>query len=1097
MPHSIAPLLNIFSITRHKSPYPGLRPFGEGERDIFFGRDSQIREVIERLRASHFAAILGGSGSGKSSLVRAGVIPDLRSHALPGSDHWLPIIFTPGEAPIERLAERLQEQLALADDVGPEDAKLDIEDLLLQTRPLARFLDRFQGNIRFDEEGLEALGARTNLLVVVDQFEEIFRPQTVHSAQAKALVRLIIETFQQPHPRIYLILTMRTEFLDHCTGSLELPDVLNATSYLTRRLNRAELEEVIVEPAKRYLVQMLRDAGQRSAETDGAWPFAAAVKKKLLNDVALMSDDTDHLPLLQHCLYRLWAAAEPRWQAGGHIQSVRIEPADLQTAVGSGGSENASLLRLCLANHADAIYRSLTPARRKIAAEMFKLLAEVDEQGIHKRRWTTGQEIKEVTGADLAVVDDIVERFSNPHPYIRREKKGPSDAIDVSHESFIRNWQRFRKWLEDDRTLVACYGKLLQESQDWRRQTGGGDTRFWRSRNMKYLLDQKFIDRFVDGNYMSKMTLPWASRYYSSVKENIGDSYEVGDECHRNAISFFNESKYRRRRHKLSVIGMRAVLLAGVVSVPWLIFYIRSSEAERDWLAVETRAFQPYAVASAIAGPASQEREDWRPTRLWQAAVALRALEKLEQDVEAMGEKGLVGDFVSRQARLESRQYRLERARRLAHSVSHQTVRDIVGSTVWRETAAPMTPAGGSQADIETRSAPLAPDDQACADAILDSPRQQVAELVRADIGNPHGKPVLIRYGQDNGYRLAFGIQNGDTCMALEQMPDTWSHLVYAPDLSLIITSKQVPGREPGARMTVFSVYRLDWYTYCAPRPGAPCRRIWRVMTSPAGVLVRDAGAVAGIGADSRSFYVQGSSNPGEREWFAIAGFDGPERLAADEVRRIKPQFETAADGSGVFGTSENRRRLLYRDHEPPPVIFETPSEAYRIVENAEQAGYLAFVYSGAAGYEDDGDRQSSGASHDSHFFTVLRVAPSEREMEDKEILEQRLQDETQLNFIKHPMTTFDFFGPPIGQMVLGSGQDRGLLYFRTEGDLYYRAVWGTRQLRERVCQLLADTGMDQPIEEALSPTFKMVASQEEGVIQEIVAEGGPCPIRQ
>jgi hypothetical protein len=1097
MPHSIAPLLNIFSITRHKSPYPGLRPFGEGERDVFFGRDSQIREVIERLRANHFAAILGGSGSGKSSLVRAGVIPDLRSHALPGSDHWLPIIFTPGEAPIERLAERLQAQLALADDVRPEDVKLDIEDLLLQTRPFARFLECFQGSIRFDEEGLEALGAQTNLLVVVDQFEEIFRPQTVNSAQAKALVRLIIETFQQPHPRVYLVLTMRTEFLDHCAGSLELPDVLNATSYLTRRLNRAELEEVIVEPAKRYLVQLMRDAGQKPEEADAAWPFAPAVKRRLLNDVALMSDDTDHLPLLQHCLYRLWKAAEPRWQAGGRINSVPIEIADLEAAVGVGGGEKDSLLRRCLANHADAIYCSLTPARQKIAAEMFKLLAEVDEQGIHKRRWTTPQEIKEVTGADLAVVDDIVRKFSDPHPYIRCEGASPTRSIDVSHESFIRNWRRFRQWLEDDRALVACYEKLLQESQDWQRQMEATAPRFWRPLGLKYLLDQKIIDRFVDENYMSKITLPWARRYYHSLQKNLGENYQVDDKAHEIAIYYFNESKYRRKRHRISVIGMRAVLLSFFVSIPWLSWYLWSNSEERAWLAVETRAFQPYAVASAIAGPALQEREEWRPTRLWQAAVALRALEKLEDDVEAIGESGFVHDFLNKRMGIESRRYRLERARRLAHSVSHQTVQDIVGSTVWRRAGAPVVaePAG-ARANTETHLPPLTPEDQSCVDAVLNTPGQQVAELVRANIGNPHGKPLLIRYGQENAYRLAFGIQTGDTCAKLEQMPDTWSHLVYAPDLAVIITSKQIQDPELGERFTVFSVYRLNWYTYCEVRPDAPCRRVWRLMTRPTGVLVRGAGAVANMNADGRSFYVQSGADPSGREWFAIAGFDGPERLDADEVRRIKPQFDARAIDADAFGTDEDGRQLLYLDLDTQPVIFETLSEDYRIVATAEDSGYLVFASSGIAAPRREGDSRSSGARQDSHYFTVLRVATTNRERGDKEILEERLGDATQLNFIRHPIATFDFFGPSIEEMMLGTDEDSGLVYFKTEGDLYYRAVWGTGQLRQRVCGVLAETGLDPRIEEAISPTFTMVASQEDGVINDIVTTEGPCPTR-
>jgi hypothetical protein len=96
---------------------------------------------------------------------------------------------------------------------------------------------------------------------------------------------------------------------------------------------------------------------------------------------------------------------------------------------------------------------------------------------------------------------------------------------------------------------------------------------------------------------------------------------------------------------------------------------------------------------------------------------------------------------------------------------------------------------------------------------------------------------------------------------------------------------------------------------------------------------------------------------------------------------------------------------------------------------------------------------------------------------------------------MKHPIATFDFFGPPIEEMALGSGENEGILYFRTEGGLYYRAVWGTAPLLQRVCDVLGEADLDEPVEEALSPTFKMVESQEAGVIQEIKAEGGPCRV--
>lgn len=1091
MLNSTAPLLNAFSITRHKSPYPGLRPFGEGERDIFFGRDSQIREVIERLHANHFAAILGGSGSGKSSLVRAGMIPDLRSHALPGSsDLWLPVIFTPGEAPIERLAERLHGQLAVT-----ADARFDIEDLLLQTRPLTRFLDRFQANIRFDEEGLGILGERTNLLVVVDQFEEIFRPQTANSVQAKALVRLIIETFREPHPRIYLVLTMRTEFLDHCTGSLELPDVLNATSYLTRRLNRAEVEEVIVEPAKRYLVQMLRDAGQK-AEIDATWPFDPVVKKQLLNDVAAMSDDTDHLPLLQHCLYRLWDAMHTRWQASGRRQPARIEAVDLKEAVRSDGHQGASLLRCCLANHVDALYCGLAPAKQQTAAEMFKLLAEVDEQGIHKRRWTSREEIQSVTGADRAAIEDIVRTFSEPHPYIRRDKTGATEAIDVSHESFIRNWRRFRQWLEEDRALVGCYQRLLQESQDWQRQLERTDTGFWKLLAVRHLyrLDLKLIDRFVENKYIDRMILPWAKRHYDTIRRELGNNYVVDDEAHEKAVSYFHLSNFRRKWQRYATIGGGVTLGALAFVTSMVMVQNATIDEERRWLDIETKAFQPYAVASAVAGPALQEPEEWRPTRLWQAAMALRALEKLEMYVQQMPEP--------RQG-LEFRQYRLERARRLAQSVSIRAARDIVGSSPWPKSVAPMV-AGAAvpQNEVDVSLAMLSAEDQACVRSVLTpTQQQQFAELVRADIDTSHGVPFLIRYGQQAGfeqeaaYRVALGVEDEGTCVKLEDMQDRWSHLVYAPDLSMIVTSKQITGRQQGDYWQAFSVYRLNWYTYCEPRDNAPCRHLWRVISWPTGVLVRKAGAVVGMGADGRSFYVQDAAESGNREWFGIASFGDVERLDPDEGRRIEQQeFSVREVGLDAFGTDDTRRALLHL--QTGQEIFKTPSRAYQIVAHAEAADHLAFVYSGMAETGGEGDRQASDNSGESHLFTILRMATSRAGPRGKEQLKQRISDDTQLNLMKHPIATFDFFGPPIEEMVLGSGENEGILYFRTEGDLYYRSVWGSAPLLRRVCEVLGEAGLDKPVEEALSPTFKMIERQEEGVIQEIMAEGGPCRAR-
>ena len=140
-----------------------------------------------------------------------------------------------------------------------------------------------------------------------------------------------------------------------------------------------------------------------------------------------------------------------------------------------------------------------------------------------------------------------------------------------------------------------------------------------------------------------------------------------------------------------------------------------------------------------------------------------------------------------------------------------------------------------------------------------------------------------------------------------------------------------------------------------------------------------------------------------------------------------------------------------------------------------------------------EGDRQTSDNSRESHLFTILRTTTSRAEAGSEEKLKQQLSNNTQLNLMKHPIATFDFFGPPIEEMTLGSGENEGILYFRTEDGFYYRAVWGAAQLLRRVCNVLGEAKLDTPVEEALSPTFKMVESQEAGVIQQIMAEGGPC----
>jgi hypothetical protein len=236
-----------------------------------------------------------------------------------------------------------------------------------------------------------------------------------------------------------------------------------------------------------------------------------------------------------------------------------------------------------------------------------------------------------------------------------------------------------------------------------------------------------------------------------------------------------------------------------------LTFLTWNMTVEKTALDIETKAFQPYAVASAIAGPALQEPEELRLTRLWQAAMALRAVEKLEKDVQARGEPPWGPMF-------RQYQYRLERVRRLAQSLSIQATQDIVGSSAWPKP--PLAEAAVSQDNANVALAALSPKDQACVRSVLpDMQPQQFAKLIRADTGTLQGVPILIRYGQEGEYGVALGVENEGVCLKLEEIQDRWSRLVYAPDLSMIVASKKISGPQGDDNSQTISVYQLNWYT--------------------------------------------------------------------------------------------------------------------------------------------------------------------------------------------------------------------------------------------------------------------------------------------
>jgi hypothetical protein len=590
-------------IDRVANPFPGLRPFESTETHLFFGRDGQSEELLRRLKRTRFLAVVGTSGSGKSSLVRAGLLPALQGGlmASAGSD-WRIAILRPGGDPIGNLARALVSPAVL----GPHNEKgAEIQAVLAETalrRSSLGLVDLVsRARQKLDENGNQLFHDYENLLIVVDQFEELFRfKQLIEEENSKedatGFVRLLLEAVGQEAEKIYVVLTMRSDFFGDCSQFWDLPEAINNGQYLIPRMTRDERREAISGPV---------------AVGQGA--ISEPLVNQLLNDVG---DNPDQLPILQHALMRTW----DHWQ--GHRNGAPIDIPDYNAI---GGMAEA------LSRHADEAYAELSETQKAISEKLFKGLTEKGVDNREIRRPMEVQEICELTGADLEAVKAVIEVF-------RREGRSflmppPKDAltgepvhlkseslIDISHESLIRNWERLKTWVDEESQSARIYKRLAQ-------------TAMLHEAGEEALLIDPALQGALDWREKNKPNDVWARRYHPDFKTAMIF-------LDASAAARAAERKERERQRRKDISFKRTKLAALLLALSLLFSLAASVYAYRKSVRAESLLAQAQSDKRQADARFTQAQNQFAEAQTFAQAEAEKAKTQLNRAQEANVEAG-------------------------------------------------------------------------------------------------------------------------------------------------------------------------------------------------------------------------------------------------------------------------------------------------------------------------------------------------------------------------------------------------------------------------------------------------------------------------
>lgn len=407
-------------------PYRGLFAFSEQDADFFFGREQCVSNLVNKVEQNHFVAIVGASGSGKSSIVFAGLVPQLRRA---NQTNWQIITFRPGSNPQSAMATAFQqvgEKLSHRETALTELIEELVSNYLLNYRSERNTNETAYQTVALENQGTvtvskpsEKTKLSQRLLLIVDQFEEFYTlaPEIERQACLQSLIHAVNHA-----PAFTLLITLRADFYGQALAYRPLSDLLQHGVYNLTAMSRQELKNAIALPASKMSISLEK-----------------GLTDKLIDSV---NQQSGRLPLLEFTLTQLWSQQQNGWLTHQAYNEI-------------GGVECA------LANHAETVYSQLDRLSRAKMPKILTQLVQLAEGNEITRRIATKDEVRPENWDLVTYLADARLVMTNRNPHNNQE------TVEIAHEALINNWGRLKQWLTADEDFRRWQQRLRRAIAAW------------------------------------------------------------------------------------------------------------------------------------------------------------------------------------------------------------------------------------------------------------------------------------------------------------------------------------------------------------------------------------------------------------------------------------------------------------------------------------------------------------------------------------------------------------------------------------------------------------------------------------------------------